>query len=263
MNELLDPRAGIVSDVLPCGWLDDQGVLHQQFVVREMTGVEEDLLAGKGAVLPRLNKVISNCLDSLGSIADKVTLVRVVDGLTAADRMVLLIAIRRASLGDDYSSKIKCPDCGKESNITVSLADLEKRPMPTPEQRRYTHTLSTGRVVRWHIMTGHDEDWLQGLRKKMDDRDILTLAMLARIDAISTNGTERILNRAAALPDAIAACKDLRSRERNELRAIFLETEGSVDTVVEYGCPSCSAEFKGDLDVAQAGFFFPAATQKR
>lgn len=264
MIEIAEPRSGVVSDVLPCGFVDNSGELHQQFVVREMTGVEEDLLAGKGPVLPRLNRVIANCLVSLGAIEDAATLSRIVDGLTATDRMVLLIAIRRASLGDDYTSKIKCPECNKESNISVSLADLEKIPMPEPKTRNYLHTLSTGLQIGWHVMTGHDEDWLQGQRKKANsDNDLLTLAMLSRIDSIGRGANTQVLNRVTAYPAAIAACKGLLTRERSELRALFTSTEGSIDTVVEYGCPSCNAEFRGDLDVAQMGFFFPAATPKR
>ena len=262
--EVMEPRSGVIADVLPCGFVDAEGGLHQQFVVREMTGSEEDLLAGKGPVLPRLNRVIANCLVSLGAIEERSALARIVDGLTATDRMVLLIAIRRASLGDDYTSKIKCPDCSKESNITVSLADLEKIPMPDPKTRNYLHTLSTGMQVGWHVMTGHDEDWLQGQRKRANsDNDLLTLAMLARVDSIGKGANTQVLNRVAAFPSALAACKALLTRERNELRQMFTEIEGSVDTVVEYGCPSCNAEFRGDLDVAQTGFFFPAATPKR
>lgn len=225
-----------------------------------MTGVEEDLLAGKGSVLPRLNRVIANCLESIGEVTDKAVISRAVDGLTATDRMLLLISIRRASLGDNYETRIKCPSCSKESNITVKLSDLETRRMADPTQRRITTTLSTGLVVQWHIMTGQDEEWLQGLRKRpQTENDLLTLALLSRIDAIG----DTVLNRVTNLPSATGLLKGLRSRERNELRNLFVETEGFVDTNVEYECPACSAEFRGDLDVAQTGFFFPQGQSKR
>jgi hypothetical protein len=57
--------------------------------------------------------------------------------------------------------------------------------------------------------------------------------------------------------------KKMRSRDRNQLRNAFTETEGFIDTNVEYECPSCGSEFKGDMDIAQASFFFPQDTQKR
>ena len=258
--EIAEPRSGVVSGELTCGWLDERNQLHQTFVVHEMTGVEEDLLAGKGSVLPRLNRVIANCLDSIGEVTDKAVISRAVDGLTATDRMLLLISIRRASLGDNYETRIKCPSCSKESGITVKLSDLETRRMADPTQRRITTTLSTGLVVQWHIMTGQDEEWLQGLRKRpQTENDLLTLALLSRIDAIG----DTVLNRVTNLPSATGLLKGLRSRERNELRNLFVETEGFVDTNVEYECPACSAEFRGDLDVAQTGFFFPQGQSKR
>ena len=258
--EIVEPRSGVVSGTLTCGWLDERNQLHQTFVVREMTGVEEDLLAGKGSVLPRLNRVIANCLDSIGEVTDKAVISRAVDGLTATDRMLLLVSIRRASLGDEYDTRIKCPSCSKESNITVNLANLETRRVADPTQRRITTTLSTGLVVQWHIMTGQDEDWLQGLRKRpQTDNDLLTLALLSRVDAVG----DTVLNRVTNLPSATALLKGLRSRERNELRNLFSETEGFVDTNVEYECPACNAEFRGDLDVAQTGFFFPQGPSKR
>ena len=259
MIDITEPRSGVVSGELTCGWLDERNQLHQSFVVCEMTGVEEDLLAGKGAVLPRLNRVIVNCLESLGGVTEKAVLSRAVDGLTATDRMLLLVAIRRASLGDAYSTKIKCPSCAKESNISVNLATLETRKMAEPTKRRITTTLSTGLVVQWHIMTGQDEDWLQSLRKRpQTENDLLTLALLSRVDAIG----DTVVNRVTNLNAATDLLKGLRSRERNELRNLFTETEGFIDTNVEYECPACNAEFRGDLDVAQTGFFFPQGPSK-
>lgn len=257
--EIAEPRSGVVSGELTCGWLDERNQLHQTFVVKEMTGVEEDLLAGKGPVLPRLNRVITNCLESLGGLSERPTLSRAVDGLTATDRMVLLVAIRRASLGESYSTKIKCPSCGKESHISINLASLETRKMVDPSQRSFTVTLSTGVVVQWHIMTGQDEEWLQNQRKRQSsENELLTLAMLSRIDAIGDTRLNRVTN----LPSALEVIRSLKSRERNQLRNLFTSTEGFLDTNVEYECPACSTTFNGDLDVAQPGFFFPQEVSK-
>lgn len=260
MIEITEPRSGIVSGKLTCGWVDERGQLHQTFVVKEMTGVEEDLLAGKGPVLQRLNTVISNCTESIGTIVERPTIARAVDGLTATDRMLLLVSVRRASLGDRYNTKIKCPSCEKESHVSLNLANLEVREMEKPEQRTFESVLDTGLVVKWHIMTGQDEDWLQGQRKRSKtDNDLLTLAMLARVDEVGGQKVDRNRN----IGEAVDQMKRMRSRERNQLRNIFTATEGFIDTNVEYTCPSCSAEFRGDLDVAQTGFFFPQEESKR
>jgi hypothetical protein len=259
MIETADARSGVIAGKLTCGWLDERNQLHQDYVVVEMTGVEEDLLTGKGQVLPRLNRVITNCLESLGSITEKHTIARAVDNLTATDRMILLIAIRRASLGDIYSTRIKCPSCGAESNVGLNLSTLETRDMLDPLKRDFEVTLSTGRKVRWHIMTGRDEEWLQGQRKSSrSENDVLTLAMLSRIDEVDGVRIDRV----RGIHDAIDTIKRLKSRERNELRNEFTTNEGFMDSNVEYSCPSCSSDFSGELDVAQTNFFFPAGASK-
>ena len=251
---ILDPKSGTVAGVLPCGYLDPDGKLHSDFIVREMTGEEEDVLAGKGPVITRLNRVILNCLDSLGGETDKTTLNRAVAQLTAVDRMLLMISIRRASLGDQYMMKITCQsqDCQDVSTASLNLAHLEVKPMEEPACREFETTLASGRLVKWHVMDGRDEQWLQGMAKK--GQNILTLSMLSRVDGVD----DLTLNRQSNLAGALKCLKAFRMSERNELRALFVKCEGSVDTEVEYECPSCGHEFKSELDVGQQTFFFPA-----
>lgn len=251
MRAMLDPKSGTVSGVLPCGVVDAEGKLHNEFVVREMTGEEEDLLAGKGPVLPRLNRVILNCLNQVGGFSERVDLSRAVDTLTAADRMHLLLSIRRASIGDDYNVKVKCSSCSGEWDASIDLANLEITMMSDPTTRDRENTLSSGKIVGWHVMDGRDEEWLISHQKKQ--RDVLTLAILARVDKID----EDKLDRKSGVKESLGVLKKLSMRERNELRGLFKEEEGTVDTEVEYECPHCNAEFKSDLDVGQAGFFFP------
>lgn len=256
---VLDPKSGTVAGNLPCGFIDGEGELHNTFVVSEMTGVEEDLLAGKGAVVPRLNQILSNCAMSIGGISEKKAISMAVKNLTAVDRMVMLINVRRASLGDAYGIKIVCPKCGDSGRYEIDLSWLETKPMPDPMNRKHVSKTQRGRSVHWHVMTGDDETWMQQQLKKLKDRDMLTVAMLARIDRI--DDTE--LDRRTKLKDAFSVLKGLSLRDRNEIREFFSTQEGSIDTAVEHECPSCGHEFSGQLDVGQPGFFFPAGMPSR
>ena len=249
---MLDAQSGIVSGVLPCGHLSAEGKLFNEFVVKEMTGEEEDLLAGQGPILPRLNRVILNCLVSLGELTERSQLSPAVNALTMVDRMVLLICIRRASLGNTFDMEFVCPSCSAKSRASVDLSALEVQPMEEPLLRKFESSLSTGKVIKWHIMDGRDEDWLQTAQKK--GKDTATLAMLARVNGIGDEVVDR-----GNLLKAVDMLKRLTLRERNELRGLFLKKEGSVDTTVEYACSSCGQEAKMDLDVGQPSFFFPAA----
>lgn len=253
--DYLEPKSGTVAGTLASGvHVGDDHVFD--FVVQEMTGAEEDLLAGKGNLMARLNQVIINCTVSIGPLVERAAIAEVVRRLTAVDRMILLISLRRASLGDDYRVKYSCPACQASNNASVNLAGLEVTQATTGANTHET-TLASGRVVKWHTMTGIDEDWLQEQQKRQDKTgraDILTLAMLTRVDMVDGEA----LNRARDLNGALKALKALRLSERNELRAIFQSSEGAIDTEVEYACSTCGHEFSADLDVGQAGFFFPS-----
>lgn len=251
---VLDSRSGIVSGDLPCGFIDAEGKLHNTFVVHEMTGVEEDLLTGKGPVVPRLNKILSNCSDSIGGVSGVSEIAQAVQGLTAVDRMTMLINVRRASLGDFYEIKITCPKCEDSGRFEIDLSSLDTKPMSDPLVRSVESTTARGKVVRWHVMTGSDETWMQRQMKRLKDKDMLTVAMLARIDAID----DVELDRSHKLQDAFASLKSLSLRERSEIRGFFTGVEGTIDTEIEHECEHCGHEFGGQLDVGQPGFFFPA-----
>ncbi len=255
MSELLDVSSATLSGELPCGFLDESGRVHQTFIVTEMTGEEEDLLAGTGPVVPRLNRVILNCLRQLGDIDDRSKLSNAVENLVASDRMYLLIAIRRASLGNRYVVKITCSSCSAQNTAAIDLAGLEVKSMPDPSKREFSDTMPSGSTVKWHVLNGKDEVWLTKHAKSKQDR--MTLAMLTRIDSITgVNGQSVVIDRNKDLNAAIANLKKMSLRDRTFMRSLFEQREGTIDTEIEYTCPSCGAAFKGELDIQQS-FFFP------
>jgi len=249
-----DVTASALTVDLPCGYLDPEGAVHRELVVSEMTGYEEDLLAGKGPVLQRLNQIILNCTKRLGAIDDRKQLAQAVGKLTASDRMVAFLAIRRVSLGDLYEVKVQCPnpDCKEEVRYTLNLADVTIKEMQEPGVRVFEETLASGHVVVWHVMTSDDEEWLNTKGKKKED--VLTLGLLSRVDKVDGEVIDRTKR------EAMAKLKGLPTRDRNEIRALFEKHEGHVDTKVDFACPSCQHEWKEELNLGQPGFFFPSAT---
>lgn len=256
----MDVGPGVLSVELPCGYIDSDGVLHREMAVREMTGHEEDIIAGKGPIVTRLNHVITNCTKQFGDIAERKDIAKAVSCLTAQDKMAVLIAIRRVSLGDFYDVTLNCPrdKCGESSHFTLDLSELEIIKMRDPMKRDREDELSTGRIISWHIMSAEDEGWLTKRQKKKED--ILTLAMLARVDAI--DGEKLVRGDGSAkskkqYESALMALKNLTIRERSEIRELFRKEEGHVDTEVEFECPSCGYAWKAEMDITQNSFFFP------
>jgi len=262
----MDVGPGVLAIDLPCGFIDQEGGLHDTLVVGEMTGYEEDILAGKGAIVPRLNQIIANCTKRFGDLTEKRDIANAVTQMTASDRMAALIAIRRTSLGDHYDIKIECPyrDCREQSRFTLNLSTIDIVKMKDQMVRTRQDELESGKTVVWHIMSAADETWLTKRTKRKED--ILTLAMLARVDAIDAVDEDGSIVRQEVVREgkgyrvALNLLKSLSIRERNEIRKLFEEYEGSVDTEVEFECPACQHEWKADMDVGQAGFFFPSDT---
>ena len=262
MSASEDARSGLITGELPCGYIDEDGNSHTEYVVDELDGYDEDSLAGQGSVLVRLNRVLGRRLQRLGTIEDKAKLMKAIDQMLAVDRMMLLISIRRATHGDNFQMRATCPnaDCRETFRAGVDLSSLEQTSMPDPSTREFEHELCRGSVVKWHVMVGRDEDWLTESRKnKKLKNDQFTLAFFARVTHL--NGEEIVRSGAPGLIEkSRKLLKGMKSSERQELRNVFMVNEGSIDTEVEFECPSCGHEWKGELDVGQPDFFFPAET---
>ncbi len=253
-SHLMDVGAGTLALELPNGFLDAEGHPQYEVAVKEMTGVEEDLLGGKGPVQPRMNAIIGNCLVQFGNLNPAQFSVAASE-LTANDRMVALMGIRRISLGDFYDVRVPCPnkECKVTSFFPIDLSELDVYPMPDRTMRKRTDTTSKGTEIAWHVMTAEDEAWLLKMTKKKES--VLTYAMLSRIDAINGEELDRNKKKGKA---ALAALKALTVSDRGEIREFFKKHEGYVDIEVEFECPECEHEWKADMPIGQVSFFFPS-----
>jgi hypothetical protein len=247
-NQLSEPKSSFGAVELPCGIVLPDGQLVRQATVREITGVEEDMLASnKVPAHKKLGALVSNCITAIGPVQDRASINALAPKLLVGDRVALLLAIRRVSLGDVYPFRDQCPDCGHKGLFDINLGSMETKQMPDPSKRSYKVTTPRGTEVTFHPMDGHGEEKLAALSK---EEDRISLALLARIDLI--NGE----------PPTLKRVKELGMIERQFLREAYEDVEGGVDTEIQIDCPNCGSEFSRELDISQPGFFFPSATRK-
>lgn len=247
-QDLQNPKDSNGVFDLPCGFLDRNGTLHTEVALREITGHEEDMLTSKKTSgVKKMNELFSRCITRLGSITEKGPIAVAVPDLLVGDRVFLMFALRRVTLGDDYPFKDKCPSCGKESLFQVDLGQIKIRKMPNPAQRLYDAKTSTGVTYRFHPLSGRDESQIIDLGALGDS---LSLSIMVRLEQL--NGT---------IP-TMEAVKALSSRERNEMRSEFDLHDGGVDTEADFSCEKCGEQFKRDIDASQASFFFPSAARR-
>lgn len=231
---------------LPTGYLDQDGILHTSVMVREITGEEEDILASrKMPMYVRMNRVIENCVLSIGTHKNGIPAwSKVIKDLTVTDRLFLLIKIRIVTLGELFSFKAQCPNegCGKYSSQTTSLEEFNIKGLKDPMIRSWKGKLpKSGFTYTSRIQTGADEE---KLAKVSGSEDLLSLAMLARL--IELNGES---------PVQLPMVKKLSSMDRQFLRSDFEVHEGEIDNSVQITCPYCGAEFSDEVSIASPSFF--------
>jgi len=249
-----------LSGELACGFIDKDDELQSEFVVQEMDGGDEDKLAGTGPVVPRMNQVILNCMERLGNLVEKHQLIPAVRSMTAVDRMILLISIRRCAHGDAYRMQIECSKCKADKiqyihDVTLDLSNLKITRMEDPSKRDFESELKRGSRVDWHVMMADDEEWLNAQKGKIRELARVTLMFLCRVDRV--NGVE--IDRASedGLSEAIDVLQRLKTSERTQWRNIVKKLEGDLDTEISYTCPKCDTVLKGELDFDLERFFFP------
>lgn len=242
---------------LPCGYVDEQGVLHSTVTMKQMTGYEEDMMANtKLVVTERITNILASCCTQLGTITDpKVIRAAIADTvsppclpLTAADRLAMLLFLRIVSIGEEYRFDSVCPHCEADNKgKALDLPELEIKYVEDPFKRLADVVLPKSKVtVTLKIMTGKGEGEVAKLRP--DSKNARAYAMLARVVAL--NGQPMSGN---ARKD-VEILKQMPSQDSAYLRKIFDIMEGAVDTDVEIQCNACTKWFKFSLDLGQVFF---------
>jgi hypothetical protein len=269
--QVQEPKSTVGVFTLPCGYLDSEGVLHTEVLVNEITGREEDMLAGnKVPDQKKMSQLITACVGRIGSITERSKIAAAIPDMLIGDRIFLLLAIRRTSLGDNYPYADQCPSCKQESLMSINLGELEVTPMPDPKKRIYDVRMPskkacrewadtgelpaseaanpTGHTVRFRPVNGADEERMGQVQNK---EEALSKQLAIRVELI--NGK----------PPDVETMQVLSLAERMYLRdVVFDRVDGGVETTLDVTCPKCSHDYKRELDIKQMGFFFPSAARR-
>lgn len=250
MSNIEDPSSDVGGFELPCGYIDQNNVLHTDVVVRGLTGEEEDILGSRNMpVAQKFNTIISRCLLRVGPYSDPREVDKIVEALPQGDRIFLLLAVRRVSLGEEMPFISKCPSCEKESMLKVELGSLETKKMKDPMVRAYNVTLpKSGKQARMVVLDGRGEKIIN--KAAQTGKDIMSASILARIESIDSK------------PASIDVLKKLPLADRNFLRTIWEEYEGGVETEIQIDCGHCGEEYATSVDLGSPGFFNPSGALK-
>lgn len=247
------------SFTLPAGYVDKEGALHDTVCLREMTGVEEDILDDDMlTATERMSRVLSACIESVGEIDDEGLIRRIVRGklsgaeglpITCTDRLALMFFLRIVTLGQVYhltEPQRKCPFCEHmQPTLHIDLNTIEIPKVENPDRRRVKIRLPrSGQEVVLRVLDGSDEAAVAHLTAST--KDVRSLALVARVDSIDG---EPIDNSKASL----SKIKALPKLDRQRIFKIYNRIEGSIDTSIEMTCknPACKKDFSSEIDMGQ------------
>lgn len=159
---------------LPFGRLADGRALRTARV-RELTGADDEALARvSGSYLRWMDTVIT-----LGTaeVGDQPATKEALRELTTADRDTLLLRIRMATYGDTLEvPAFRCPECGKLSDLTVHLGNIEIKGPEDPTCRVFEAQLRGGGHAQLRQPTGHDQMEFDGREMTIPEQNTLLLS---------------------------------------------------------------------------------------
>lgn len=257
---------------LPYGYVDGEGRVFNHVYLREMTGVEDDIMGDDDLnVSERMTGIIANCIEKLTSnasegqttITDRDEIFNIVadnlpEGkghpLTIPDRMACLLFIRQLSLGNSYNlDGRRCPACNqpmKNKNIDLRSLKVNYCKAPGKRQARVALKKSGGTAVLQVLCAKGERRIAEAGPTQKNANSYSILGRLVSInDKKLTGDDETDLATVQALP---------RKDRTTLLHAINLMEEG-IETEIETRCKKagCQAEFKFDLDLGQVFFSNP------
>ena len=244
--------------LLPVGYVDTEGKVHDTIILREMTGAEDDMLGNDDLPIgERVSAVLSACTVKLGDVEDRETIRKAISDdlegqglpVTEQDRIAAMIYLRRVSIGDMYKFERRCPRCSTMAeNRATDLRELKIGKSERPAARRVKVTLPRSKkeaIIK--VLTAKDAISIGRLRPTQ--KDLKSLAIAARVEKLDDVpfSDPRL---------SLRAIKDLPQKDRNYIRQVYNAMETHVETEIDVECrnPLCRATWKFPLDVGQ-GFF--------
>lgn len=220
--------------------------------IYQVTARHEDILSNsnllkKGTVLDEFLKAL--IATSGVSIND----------LLIGDKNALFIAARKSAYGEIYTTKIKCPECGAESNIDIDLNAIKPKDIfninATKGENKFIYTLpNSGKVLGLSFLTHRDETDI--------DAEIKALSKVANGTA-----TPEITTRLKYSVKSIDGDTDrmriknfidtqLTAKDSLALRRYIREVTPDMDMNFNFTCPECGHSAKMNIPLG-ASFFWP------
>ena len=157
---------------LPGGLISKTGEVIRTAEVKELNGMDEEVIAKAGSSAKAFNVLLQRGLVKLGN--EEVTK-EYIDNLLSGDRDAILIGIRRATFGQTISLNIQCPNCNQPQTSDIDLVtDVPTQTLEDPIADRSFKVLTKSGAVSVILPNGI-------VQKKLVDNTDKTVAEINTI----------------------------------------------------------------------------------
>ena len=221
--------------------------------IRQMTAKEEDLLTSrtllkKGVALDRVisSLIVNKRIDP--------------DSLLVGDRNAIIIATRVSGYGNEYTTKVTCPNCATVQEYNFDLNDSsiyhgdDFNGLDVTDNKDGTFNVLLPRLnvtATFRLLTGkHEKNFISGIesdkRRKKGEKTVTR--QLTNI-IVGVNGFSE--------PEAVKALIDnIPSMDSRYLRLAYRAMAPNVDLTQHFECSEC--DYEQDMEVPlTADFFWP------
>ena len=220
--------------------------------IKQMTAKEEDMLTSrtllkKGVALDRVisSIIVNKAIDP--------------SSLFIGDKNAIIVATRVSGYGNDYTTKVTCPNCGTNQPYSFDLNDADvytgdqDNMMAVTDRQDGTFDVTlpkTNVIVTFKLLNGIDEKrLLAGAEADKKQRQEHTVTRQLASLIVAVNGDTGI--------DAIRyLIENMPSSDSRHLRLAYKLTAPNIDLTQHFECNNCGHE--QDMEVPlNADFFWP------
>jgi hypothetical protein len=222
------------------GLMDADGTLHDDAVVRELTGADEEALSKADAtknMARYVQTITKRGTERIGKYENPDE--NLLGELLVGDREMLLLAIRRATYGDDMTLTLICPSCASAVDASFDLGtEIPIVDFGDEKKRTLEIRLRDGRMARVRIPTAADQDYVLGLANKTvpEMNTIMMARCMISIDDMPITGQDAV--RALGIMD-----------RRTIVKALNEAQPGPKYGEVSLECPGCGRDFPLQIDI--------------
>lgn len=236
------------------GYKDENGTVHKDFTLREMTGRDEEAIH-RADVKNNGSKVVTTlltrCVTSIGTLTPKSVGGRqkweeIIRSLYVGDQDYMLIQLRKISIGEEVELNHVCPNKGCKAKLHTILTLDELEVVPFSGERDIEFELPRGYKDKKGVK--HSTGIMRlptGL-----DREILTPLAKSNLAKAETVMLTRLckFSDGAHVDDDVMSSLSIRDREY--LQKLLQEHFFGVKLETEVVCDSCGETFVGSFNAS-------------